>query len=290
MSTAFSVLSSTRVTKLGGMLHRCQHASSSTACDMVFALFLPHTYSADSNLPVLYYLSGLTCTDQNFSQKAGAFGCADELGLALVMPDTSPRGESVANDGSYDLGQGAGFYINATQDPWKPHFQMETYVQEELPALIQAKWTGLDASKRSVTGHSMGGHGALTLMFKSMLSGKNSWTSVSALAPICHPTCCPWGIKAFTNYLGDVESGKAHDATELLAKIDPSKLDDILIDQGLADEFLAEQLSLDDFEKAAKAVGQNVTIRRHEGMDHSYYFIAACIKDHLEFHAKRLKN
>ena len=138
---------------------------------MIFAVFLPHTYSNDDKIPVLYYLSGLTCTDQNFSQKAGAFGHADELGLALVLPDTSPRGDGVANDDKYDLGQGAGFYINATQDPWKPHFQMESYIQNELPSLVVSEWQGLSDTKRSLFGHSMGGHGALTLTFKSILDG-----------------------------------------------------------------------------------------------------------------------
>jgi S-formylglutathione hydrolase len=276
------------------MLYRCQHTSTSTACVMVFAIFLPITYSSTSKTtPSLYFLSGLTCTDQNFCQKAGpvAFARAEEHGLALVMPDTSPRGDGVANDDKYDLGQGASFYINATAEPWKAHYQMETYIQKELPALINGQFPGL-SSKRSITGHSMGGHGALTLAFKSRLAGEDGWISVSALSPVCHPTACPWGKKAFENYFGAVDAScKAHDATELLQELLASGklLDDILIDQGLGDEFLAEQLSLDDFEAACAGVGQKLTARRHEGMDHSYYFIAACIADHVDFHAEKLQ-
>ncbi|GAX15461.1 S-formylglutathione hydrolase [Fistulifera solaris] len=290
--SSFKILSSTRVTRQGGVLHRCQHQSNSTACDMMFAIFLPHSYHESSpTTPALYYLSGLTCNDQNFSQKAGAFLHADAAGLALVLPDTSPRGEAVANDDAYDLGQGAGFYINATQEPWKAHFQMESYIQKELPAVINENFPGINPALKSISGHSMGGHGALTLAFKSKISGETDWKSVSAFAPICHPTACPWGKKAFENYFGSVEIGLAHDATELLKQLAEKSLlyDDILIDQGLDDEFLKEQLCLDDFESTAASVGQTVTIRRHEGMDHSYYFIAACVADHIDFHAKKLK-
>lgn len=293
MASAFQIISSTRVTRQGGMLHRCQHAASSTACVMMFAIFLPHCYKDSSaTTPALYYLSGLTCNDQNFSQKAGAFQHADAAGLALVLPDTSPRGEAVANDASYDLGQGAGFYIDATKDPWKPHFQMESYIQKELPALVSAQFPGISPTLKSISGHSMGGHGALTLAFKSKLAGESAWMSVSAFAPICHPTACPWGKKAFENYFGSVEDGVEHDATELLKQLAEKSLlyDEILIDQGLDDEFLKEQLCLDDFEATAKSLGQKLTVRRHEGMDHSYYFIAACVADHIDFHAKKLKS
>lgn len=274
-------------------MHRCQHSASSTACEMIFAIFLPHGYDQSSpSTPALYYLSGLTCTDQNFSQKAGAFQHADAAGIALVLPDTSPRGESVADDAGYDLGQGAGFYINATQDPWKSHFQMENYIQKELPVVVNAQFPGISATLRSISGHSMGGHGALTLAFKSRLAGESAWLSVSAFAPICHPTACPWGKKAFENYLGSIEDGMGHDATELLKQLAEKSLlyEEILIDQGLNDEFLHEQLGLDDFETTAQAVGQTLTVRRHEGMDHSYYFIAACVADHIDFHAKILKS
>lgn len=293
--TMVTIIKETCVTRQGGMLYRCEHEAKSTACKMTFAIFLPKSYTHDSKMPSLYYLSGLTCTDKNVSEKAGsaAFKQAEQHSMAMVMPDTSPRGDSVANDDKYDLGQGAGFYINATQDPWKPHFQMESYVQKELPELVCKHWPGLCPMRRSVTGHSMGGHGALTLAFKSRLNGDACpWVSVSAFAPICHPTNCPWGKKAFSAYLGDESAGKDHDATELLAKAVSTepKMDDILIDQGLDDEFLAEQLCLGDFEAEAEKVGQKVTVRRHEKMDHSYYFIAACIADHVDFHAKRLKS
>lgn len=265
---------------------------------MVFAIFLPAAYdptASKSPMPVLYYLSGLTCTDQNVCQKAGPvlFVRAEDHGLALVMPDTSPRGDYVPNDDKYDLGQGAGFYINATEQPWKENFQMETYIQNELPSLVGKEWPGLSTMK-SIMGHSMGGHGALTLVLKSILAGDSSWKSVSAFSPICHPVACPWGKKAFENYFGshDIEGWKAHDATELLRKLGKAgmalALDDILIDQGLADEFYPEQLCLSDFESAASDVGQKISVRRHEGMDHSYYFIASCIADHVDFHAKRL--
>ena len=290
--SSFKIISSTRVTRQGGTLHRCQHTSDSTACDMMFAIFLPSCYDESSaSTPALYYLSGLTCNDQNFSQKAGAFPHAEAAGLALVLPDTSPRGESVADDASYDLGQGAGFYINATKEPWKPHFQMESYIQKELPGVVNENFPGISPTLKSITGHSMGGHGALTLAFKSKLSGESAWKSVSAFAPICHPTACPWGKKAFLNYFGEVQDGIQHDATELLKELAEKSLlyDEILIDQGLDDEFLKEQLCLDDIETTAKSLGQNLTVRRHEGMDHSYYFIAACVADHIDFHAKNLK-
>lgn len=290
--SSFKIVSSTRVTRQGGTLHRCQHMATSTACDMIFAVFLPSSYDESSaSTPALYYLSGLTCNDQNFSQKAGAFQHADAANLALVLPDTSPRGEAVADDPSYDLGQGAGFYINATKAPWKPHFQMESYIQKELPGVITENFPGINPSLKSITGHSMGGHGALTLAFKSRLTGESAWKSVSAFAPICHPTACGWGRKAFENYFECVEDGMKNDSTELLGQLAEKSLlfDEILIDQGLDDEFLNEQLCLDDFETAAKSLGQNLTVRCHEGMDHSYYFIAACVADHIDFHAKKLK-
>lgn len=281
MPTVIETLSSTVVTRQGGVLHRIRHASTSTATDMIFAIFLPSTHQP-MQTPALYWLSGLTCTDENFCQKAGAFRSAEEYGISLVVPDTSPRGEGVANDDNYDLGQGAGFYINATQDPWKPHFQMETYILKELPALVEEHW-GVGTQKKSVFGHSMGGHGALTLAFKS-----SSFTSVSAFAPICHPTACPWGKKAFENYLGSVEAGKAHDATELLRA---GVYDDILIDEGTDDNFAREgQLLLADWEAKARSVGQKVTVRRQPGFGHSYYFMAAFVDDHIAFHAKRLFN
>jgi S-(hydroxymethyl)glutathione dehydrogenase/alcohol dehydrogenase len=233
-------------------------------------------------MPALYWLSGLTCTDDNFCQKASvAFEHAESAGIALVVPDTSPRGENVANDDAYDLGQGAGFYIDATQEPWKKHFNMESYIARELPQLVEEIW-GVGKVAKSIFGHSMGGHGALTLALKY----HPTYASVSALAPICHPTACPWGQKAFTNYLGSLEAGKAHDATELL---DRQVFEDILIDQGLADEFYPQQLLTEDLENKAKTVGQTLTVRKHANFDHSYFFIATFIPDHIRFHAQYLR-
>jgi len=256
---------------------------------MVFAIFLPTAYAAGVNkgpTPAIYWLSGLTCSDENFCQKAGptAFQQADAEGIALIMPDTSPRGEGVANDDGYDLGQGAGFYIDSTQEPWSKHFKMESYIKE-LTGLVEKKWkVGSDGTK-AVAGHSMGGHGALTLALKN----PSEWTSVSAFAPICHPTACPWGEKAFGSYLGSVEAGKDHDAVELLLKAGGSVFDEIKIDEGTNDEFKDNQLRLADLEEAAAKVGQKLSVRRCEGHDHSYYFISSFIADHIEWHASRLR-
>lgn len=286
---SLKILSSRAVTAKGGMLHRCQHASSALGCDMIFSIFLPGSYAIQGGAvtPTLYWLSGLTCTDENFTQKAGfaAFAAAEAQGLALVVPDTSPRGDGVADDEAYDLGKGAGFYMDATQEPWKPHYQMESYIQSELPALVEKQWK-LMPNVKSVMGHSMGGHGALTLSLKHTAS----WQSVSALAPICNPTTCPWGQKAFENYLGSVEAGKAHDATELLKGKGGAVFDDILIDEGTDDEFgQAGQLLLSNFEETAASVNQKVTVRRQPGFDHSYHFISAFIADHVNFHSKYLR-
>jgi S-(hydroxymethyl)glutathione dehydrogenase / alcohol dehydrogenase len=306
--SSVKILSTTAVNPQGGVLHRVQHRSSSTGTDMVFAIFLPSSYATRSGsseeaaskagppFPALFWLSGLTCTDQNFCQKAGgpAFAEAEKAGgVALVVPDTSPRGESVPDDDKYDLGQGAGFYVNATQDPWKAHYQLESYVSEELPALVLAEWGVGGSNVRSVFGHSMGGHGALTVALKSALlndEAKPSWVSVSAFAPICHPTACPWGQKAFASYLGSVEAGTDHDATLLLAKIGRPVYDDIMIDEGTDDEFVAAgQLLLSDFEQAAAKVGQKLAVRRLPGFDHSYHFMAAFVAEHVAYHAKKLR-
>ena len=286
-SSNLEVLSKTAVSGTSGTLLRVRHASTSTSTDMTFAIFLPSAHALDpTSVNAIYWLSGLTCDDTNFSTKAGAFAAAEREGVALVIPDTSPRGEDVPNDEGYDLGQAAGFYIDATADPWSKHFQMETYITKELPVLIETEY-GVGSTARSICGHSMGGHGALTLAFKD----PKSWTSVSAFAPICNPTECPWGQKAFTNYFGSVEAGKAHDATLLLKEHGKAfdEYDDILIDQGLSDQFLENQLLPENLEEVAGEVGQIITVRRHKDYDHSYYFIAAFIDDHVKFHSKRLK-
>jgi S-(hydroxymethyl)glutathione dehydrogenase/alcohol dehydrogenase len=251
---------------------------------MIFGLYLPSKLSEDT--PVLYWLSGLTCDDTNFAIKAGsrAFAAAEIQGIALVMPDTSPRGEGVPNVDSYDLGVGAGFYVNATEEPYSTHYHMYNYITQELPAVLKEEW-GIGAIK-GISGHSMGGHGALTIALKS----PSEWASVSAFSPICNPTKCPWGEKAFNTYLGSVEAGQSHDATCImdLQSTPIVEFDDILIDQGTSDEFLVGQLKPEAFENAAKKCGQKVTINMREGFDHSYHFIAAFIEAHVEFHGKRL--
>jgi S-formylglutathione hydrolase len=292
MSSApeIEILSTATVTPKGGVLHRCKHKSTSTKTDMIFAIFLPSVYSADAaNFPAIYWLSGLTCTDENFCKKAGeqAFAAAEEDGICIVVPDTSPRGDNIPSDDAYDLGTGAGFYIDASNPPWSVNYHMETYISKELPALVETKWGVGTEGVRSICGHSMGGHGAITLALKAE---KGSWASVSAFAPICHPTACPWGVKAFENYFGSVDAGKDHDATLLLQLPGKASMfDDMLIDEGTDDEFgKAGQLLLKDFEDVAAKVGQKLTVRRQEGYDHSYNFISTFIAEHVAYHAKKL--
>ncbi|MDC0610456.1 S-formylglutathione hydrolase [Vibrio sp.] len=268
----------------GGWQKQYTHTSKVLNCSMRFAVFIPETVSNDHPAPVVYWLSGLTCSDENFMQKAAAFRKASELGLVIVAPDTSPRGEGVADDpeGSYDLGLGAGFYLNATQEPWKQHYQMYDYVVHELPALIEEYFPV--TNKRSIAGHSMGGHGALTIGIKNA----DKYSSISAFSPISHPMDCPWGKKAFTAYLGsESKQWLQYDAAELLKSIG-CRLP-ILVDQGEADNFLDEQLKPHCLEQAAKASGSELTLRMQPGYDHSYYFIQSFISDHLEFHARYLK-
>lgn len=269
----------------GGWHKQYRHQSAVLNCSMRFAIFLPPQASNDNPVPVLYWLSGLTCSDENFMQKAGAQRLAAELGIAIVAPDTSPRGDGVADDpqGAYDLGLGAGFYLNATQPPWAAHYRMEDYVLQELPALIEALFPVND--KRAISGHSMGGHGALTLALKN----PQRFTSVSAFSPISNPSRCPWGIKAFSAYLGnDREQWLAYDSSELMRNSPQGEHLPALVDQGLADDFLSNQLHPETLEDAAKASGYPLTLRRHEGYDHSYYFISSFIDDHLRFHAQYL--
>ncbi len=265
----------------GGLQNVYKHMASTVGCDMTFAVYLPPRALAGGKCSVLYWLSGLTCTEQNFITKAGYQKYAAEHNLLVVAPDTSPRGEGVPNDPAYDLGQGAGFYINATREPWAKHFKMYDYIVKELPQAINAHFpvTG----RVGITGHSMGGHGALTIALKN----PGMFKSVSAFSPIVAPSQVPWGIKGFTAYLGeDREAWKQHDATELVRSA-KEKLP-ILIDQGAADNFLKEQLRPELFYAACLATSHPLTLRIHEGYDHSYFFIATFIADHLAHHAKAL--
>ena len=265
----------------GGWHKRFRHQSSVVNCEMTFAVYLPPQSAADQPLPVLYWLSGLTCTDENFMQKSGVQRIAAELGMIVVAPDTSPRGEGVPNDEGYDLGQGAGFYVNATQAPWAEHFRMYDYIVKELPALIENNFPVSD--RRAIAGHSMGGHGALTIALRN----PDMFTSVSAFSPICAPMQCPWGKKAFSAYLGDdTHTWQAHDAVELIKQANghiPMR-----VDQGSQDEFLAEQLKPELLVAAAESVDYPLMYNAHEGYDHSYYFIASLIEAQCRFHAQYL--
>lgn len=264
----------------GGALAYCSHASAATGTEMRLSVFTP---AGDGPFPYLIWLSGLTCTEDNFTTKAGAYAAAAQHGVAIVAPDTSPRGEGVADDPAYDLGQGAGFYVDATQAPWTPHFKMESYVTRDLIAAVEGAFPL--AAKRSIFGHSMGGHGALTLALRH----PQLFKSVSAFSPIASPTRCPWGEKALGAYLGaDRDVRRAHDASLLIEAGKAAPFDDILIDQGTADQFLVEQLKPELLEEAARSAGQKITVRRQEGYDHSYFFIASFVSEHVAFHAARL--
>lgn len=265
----------------GGWLKQYTHASESLNCTMRFSVFLPSAATAEHPVPAVYWLSGLTCTDENFSQKAGAFRVAESLGIALIMPDTSPRGDDVADDDNYDLGKGAGFYLNATQSPWDKHYRMYDYIVDELPALIEAHFPV--SSLKSISGHSMGGHGALTIGLKNA----DKYCSISAFSPISHPMVCPWGQKAFQAYLGNnKEDWRQYDACELLRQGQASL--PMLVDQGDADNFLTEQLHPEALQAAAALHDSALELRMQPGYDHSYYFIASFIDDHLRFHARYL--
>ena len=249
-----------------------------------FGIYLPAQALAGQACPTLFYLAGLTCTEETFAIKAHAQRLAAQLGLILVTPDTSPRGEQVAQGDHWDIGQGAGFYINATQAPWAEHFQMESYVVEELYDLVIQQFA-VQAERIGIFGHSMGGHGALTLALKY----PEKFKSVSAFAPICAPSQCPWGEKAFSNYLGsDQAEWLKHDATALV-QTKTAHFADILIDQGLSDQFYS-QLNPALFQQACQAAGQPLTLREHAGYDHGYYFIQSFIDDHLQFHAVQLES
>ncbi|HYG07300.1 MAG TPA: S-formylglutathione hydrolase [Stenotrophomonas sp.] len=266
----------------GGRQEVWQHASSTLGCDMRVGVYLPPQAAvAGARLPVLYWLSGLTCTEQNFITKAGAQRYAAEHGLILVAPDTSPRGEAVADAEGYDLGQGAGFYVNATEQPWATHYRMYDYIVEELPALIEAQFPANDM--RGISGHSMGGHGALVIGLRN----PSRYRSISAFAPIVAPARVPWGEKAFTAYLGaDRDAWQDYDATTLIATA--CARTPLLVDQGAADEFLDSQLRPQLLQAAAEAAGHPLTLRLQPGYDHSYYFIASFIGEHVAWHAKAL--
>ena len=265
----------------GGRQEVWQHASRSTGTDMKLGVYLPPAALAGEKCPVLYWLSGLTCTEQNFITKAGAQQFAAQHGLIVVAPDTSPRGEGVANDAAYDLGQGAGFYVNATEEPWAPHFRMEDYVVDELPALIEQHFPA--SAARGIFGHSMGGHGALTLALRH--PGK--YRSVSAFSPIVAPSQVPWGQKALKAYLGDdLAAWQAHDAVALIASV--TERLPLLVDQGDADEFLADHLKPELLQAACDKAGHPLTLRMQPGYDHSYYFIASFIGEHIAHHARAL--
>ncbi|HAC00327.1 MAG TPA: S-formylglutathione hydrolase [Brevundimonas sp.] len=266
----------------GGTLRYLRHDSATTGTHMTLSVFVP---AGEGPFPVLIWLSGLTCTEDNFTTKAGAYKAAAEHGVIIVAPDTSPRGEGVADDAAYDLGQGAGFYVDATQGPWAPHFRMESYVTGELIDLIDAQFP--TTKTRSIFGHSMGGHGALTLALRH----PELFKSVSAFAPISSPTRCPWGEKAFTAYLGEDRAEWAKHDAALLIEGGAAKgvFDDILVDQGDADSFLTDQLKPELLTAAAQKAGQGLTLRMQPGYDHSYFFMASFVDDHVAFHAKRLK-
>ena len=268
----------------GGYLKQVKHFSDVNQCEMTFSLYIPEKKSRYEAPPaVMIYLSGLTCTDENARTKAAAYEYAAKYNLAILFPDTSARGVEIeGQDDSYDLGSGAGFYLNATTDKWKKHYQMYDYITKELPEVVDSLFN-VDITKLAISGHSMGGHGALTLHLKN----PGMYKSVSAFAPIGNPTQCPWGEKAFTNYLGSVEAGKEYDACELVQKYEGPKVP-VLVDQGTGDNFLQNQLKPENLRAAFGKAGYPLTLRMQAGYDHSYYFIASFMKDHIEFHAANL--
>ncbi|WP_201836574.1 S-formylglutathione hydrolase [Microvirga zambiensis] len=278
---SFETVSQSRC--FGGTQFVYRHVSQETGTPMRLAVFVP-PQAADTKLPVVWFLSGLTCTEENFTVKAGAQRVAAELGLILIAPDTSPRGEGVPDDqdGAYDFGLGAGFYVDATEAPWTRHYRMRSYLERELPGLV-AENLPADMSRQGIMGHSMGGHGALTLALRN----PERFKAVSAFAPIASPMNCPWGEKALTNYLGsDRSSWRAYDACALIDG--GARLPDLLVDQGTADGFLDSQLKPRLLAEACARAGQPLTLRMQQGYDHSYFFIATFIEDHLRWHAQRL--
>jgi len=266
----------------GGVQGVYSHPSTATGTPMTFAVFVPD-HAPGTKMPVLWYLSGLTCTHANAMEKAEYRAACAEHGIIFICPDTSPRGEGVADDEAYDLGQGAGFYVDATQEPWAPQFQMRSYIEEELPAHISANFP-VDMARQGICGHSMGGHGALTIALRN----PGRYRSVSAFSPIVSPLNCPWGEKALSAYLGsDRAAWREYDACALIEN--GARLPDLLVDQGTADNFLDEQLKTHLLEQAAAGSGMPVTLRMQEGYDHSYYFISTFMAEHVGWHAERLQ-
>jgi S-formylglutathione hydrolase len=269
----------------GGQQLKIKHISNVLNCSMIFSLYLPPVALTGKKVPMIYWLSGLTCTDDNFVQKAGAQRMAAQLGVAIVCPDTSPRGAEVPGDpdNAWDFGLGAGFYLKATQAPWHRHYNMYDYIVQELPGVLALGDFPVDTQRVSIMGHSMGGHGALTLALKN----PGLYQSVSAFSPICAPTQCPWGIKAFTGYLGeDQNTWRVYDTCALLAQV-KVKLP-LLVDQGQDDPFLQTQLKPELLQAAALQYQHPLTLRLHAGYDHSYFFIASFIDSHIQYHAQAL--
>jgi S-formylglutathione hydrolase len=267
----------------GGTQGVYRHDSAVTGSPMTFSVFVPDA-PAGAKLPVLWYLSGLTCTHANVTEKGEFRAACAELGVIFIAPDTSPRGEGMPDAEGYDFGQGAGFYVDATEEPWSANFRMRSYIEDELPALIVAEFPNADLSRQAITGHSMGGHGALTIALRN----PDRFRSVSAFSPIVSPLHCPWGEKALSGYLGDDRGDwRGYDACALID--DGARVADILVDQGDADQFLTEQLKPELLEKACVDAGIALTLRMQPGYDHSYYFISTFMADHVAWHAKRLK-
>ena len=267
----------------GGVQGVYRHESVTTGTPMTFSVFVP-AHEAGAKLPVLWYLSGLTCTHANVTEKGEYRAACAEHGVIFIAPDTSPRGDEVPDDDAYDFGKGAGFYVDATQGPWEANFRMRSYVEDELPALILREFPEADLSRQGITGHSMGGHGALTIGLRN----PDRFKSVSAFAPIVSPLNCPWGEKALTGYLGgDREEWRAYDACAMIA--DGLRVPELLVDQGEADQFLSEQLKPELLKAACEAAGIDLTLRIQPGYDHSYYFISTFMAEHVGWHAERLK-
>ena len=266
----------------GGTQGVYSHASKATGTDMTFSVFVPE-HEEVARLPVLWYLSGLTCTHANVTEKGEYRAACAKAGIIFIAPDTSPRGEGVADDDAYDMGQGAGFYVDATQQPWTPHFTMRSYIEDELPALI-AEHFPVDMSRQGITGHSMGGHGALTIGLRNA----DRFASISAFSPIVAPSRVPWGEKALSGYLGeDRAAWRAYDACALIE--DGARADVLLVEQGTADQFLEEQLKPELLAEACENANIPLTLNMRDGYDHSYYFISSFLADHVAWHAARLK-